>query len=69
MLIPGRQPSLILELAPLRQPMLRHVAAKAWFRFRSFVVTATPIMLAGSLDVSFRKRIRGGAAENRPVPS
>jgi ferrous iron transport protein B len=48
-LIPGRQPSLILELAPLRRPMLRHVGAKAWFRFRSFVVTATPIMLAGSL--------------------
>jgi len=23
--------------------------AKAWFRFRSFVVTATPIMLIGSL--------------------
>ncbi len=48
-LIPGRQPSLVLELAPLRRPMLRHVAAKAWFRFRSFVVTATPIMLIGSL--------------------
>jgi ferrous iron transport protein B len=48
-LIPGRQPSLVLELAPLRRPMLRHVIAKAWFRFKSFVVTATPIMLVGSL--------------------
>jgi ferrous iron transport protein B len=48
-LIPGRQPSLVLELAPLRRPVARHVAAKAWFRFRSFVVTATPIMLVGSL--------------------
>jgi ferrous iron transport protein B len=48
-LIPGRQPSLVLELAPLRRPLLRHVLAKAWFRFRAFVVTATPIMLAGSL--------------------
>ena len=48
-LIPGRQPSLVLELAPIRRPMLRHVIAKAWFRFRSFVVTATPIMLVGSL--------------------
>jgi ferrous iron transport protein B len=48
-LIPGRQPSLVLELAPLRRPVPRHVVAKAWFRFRSFVVTATPIMLAGSL--------------------
>ncbi|MFN8631558.1 MAG: nucleoside recognition domain-containing protein, partial [Chloroflexota bacterium] len=48
-LIPGRQPSLVLELAPLRAPVPRHVAAKAWWRFRSFVVQATPIMLAGSL--------------------
>jgi ferrous iron transport protein B len=48
-LIPGRQPPLVLELAPLRAPVARHVAAKAWWRFRGFVVTATPIMLAGSL--------------------
>ena len=48
-LIPGRQPALVLELAPLRAPVPRHVAAKAWWRFRSFVVQATPIMLAGSL--------------------
>jgi ferrous iron transport protein B len=48
-IIPGRQPSLVLELAPLRWPVPRHVVAKAWFRFRSFVITATPVMLAGSL--------------------
>jgi len=48
-LIPGRQPALVLELAPLRAPVPRHVAAKAWWRFRAFVVQATPFMLAGSL--------------------
>ncbi len=48
-LIPGRQPALVLELAPLRAPIPGHVAAKAWWRFRGFVVQATPIMLAGSL--------------------
>jgi len=47
-LIPGRQPSLVLELSPLRVPVARHVAAKAWWRFKGFVLTATPIMLAGS---------------------
>ena len=52
-LIPGRQPSLVLELAPLRAPVPRFVAAKAWWRFRGFVVTATPIMLAGSLVLGF----------------
>ena len=47
-LIPGRQPSLVLELSPLRAPVVRHVAAKAWWRFRGFVLTAAPIMLVGS---------------------
>jgi ferrous iron transport protein B len=47
-LIPGRQPSMVLELTPLRRPIGRHVLAKAWSRFRGFVITATPIMLAGS---------------------
>lgn len=47
-MIPGRQPQLVLELAPLRAPVPRFVAAKAWWRFRAFVVTATPIMLVGS---------------------
>ena len=47
-LIPGRQPSLVLELSPLRAPVPRHVAAKAWWRFRGFVLTAAPIMLVGS---------------------
>jgi ferrous iron transport protein B len=48
-MIPGRQPSLVLELAPLRAPIPEHVARKAWWRFKGFVVTATPIMLMGSL--------------------
>lgn len=47
-LVPGRQSPLVLELPPLRRPIARQVAAKAWFRFRSFVTTATPVMLAGS---------------------
>jgi ferrous iron transport protein B len=50
-MIPGRQPALVLELAPLRLPIARHVWAKAWFRFRSFVVTATPYMIVGSFVV------------------
>ena len=47
-IVPGRQPALVLELAPLRRPIVRHVGVKAWSRFRAFVVMATPIMLAGS---------------------
>ncbi len=48
-MIPGRQPSLVLELAPLRAPIPRHVAGKAWWRFKAFILTAAPIMLVGSL--------------------
>jgi ferrous iron transport protein B len=48
-MVPGHQPSLVLELAPLRAPVARHVATKAWWRFKGFVVTAAPIMLVGSL--------------------
>lgn len=47
-LVPGRQSPLVLELPPLRMPIARHVVLKAWFRFRSFVRTATPVMLIGS---------------------
>jgi ferrous iron transport protein B len=50
-LVPGRQPSLVLEMAHLRLPVPRHVALKAWVRFRGFVVTAAPIMLIGSFVV------------------
>jgi ferrous iron transport protein B len=48
-MLPGRQPALILELAPLRRPMARQVAAKAWARFRAFVRSAAPVMIAGSI--------------------
>ncbi len=47
-IVPGRQSPLVLELPPLRWPIARQVATKAWFRFRSFVTTATPVMLLGS---------------------
>ncbi len=50
-ILPGRQSPLVLDLAPLRLPVPRHVAAKAWFRFRGFVRTAAPVMLLGSLGL------------------
>lgn len=48
-IVPGRQSPLVMELASLRAPVLRHVWAKAWFRFRDFLRTATPLMIAGSV--------------------
>jgi ferrous iron transport protein B len=48
-MVPGRQPPLVTELAPLRLPVPRAVAAKAWARFRAFVVMAAPLMVGGSI--------------------
>jgi ferrous iron transport protein B len=48
-IVPGRQPALVLELAPIRLPIARQVARKAWRRFAQFVRTAAPIMLVGSV--------------------
>jgi ferrous iron transport protein B len=47
-LVPGRQPALVLELAPIRRPAVGTVIQKAWRRFSEFVRTAAPIMLLGS---------------------
>ncbi|HEY7024298.1 MAG TPA: ferrous iron transport protein B [Candidatus Limnocylindrales bacterium] len=47
-LLPGRQSPVVLDIPPLRLPVPRQVAAKAWFRFKSFVRTAAPIMIVGS---------------------
>ncbi len=47
-LVPGRQPALVLELAPIRRPIAGQVVRKAWRRFSEFVRTAAPIMLVGS---------------------
>jgi ferrous iron transport protein B len=48
-LLPGRQSPLVLELAPLRRPLARQVAAKASARFRGFIRMAAPVMVAGSI--------------------
>jgi ferrous iron transport protein B len=48
-MVPGRQPALILELSPIRRPILRQVARKAWLRFAEFVKSAAPLMLGGSV--------------------
>jgi len=47
-LVPGRQSPAVLELPPLRVPVARQVAGKAWHRFRTFMRTAAPVMIVGS---------------------
>jgi Fe2+ transport system protein B len=52
-MIPGRQSPVVLELAPIRRPMIGHVARKAWWRFESFVRAAAPLMVVGSIVLGF----------------
>jgi ferrous iron transport protein B len=61
-LVPGHQSPLVLELPRLRVPVARQVGAKAWYRFRSFVRTAAPVMLAGSLvlGLAYELDVLGG---------
>jgi ferrous iron transport protein B len=47
--IPGCSSGLVLEVFPLRLPALKPMLAKTWFRFRDFLLVATPIVLVGSL--------------------
>ena len=69
-ILPGRQSPLVLELPPLRLPIPRQVVAKAWHRFRSFVTTATPVMLGGSLADrrAVRDRVRSSPIEAALAP-
>jgi ferrous iron transport protein B len=47
--VPGRSTGLVMEMFPFRAPCLRTMLKRTWYRFRSFVVVATPVVLAGSV--------------------
>lgn len=48
-MLPEDHPGLILEIPPYREPTLKAVAQKAWFRVKEFIVEAWPILIAGSI--------------------
>ena len=47
--LPGRGTGLVMEMFPFRRPGALAILKKTWYRFREFVVVATPIVLGGSL--------------------
>ncbi|HSB69435.1 MAG TPA: ferrous iron transport protein B [Candidatus Methylomirabilis sp.] len=47
--LPGRGTGLVMEMFPFRRPGALAILKKTWYRFRDFVVVATPIVLGGSL--------------------
>jgi len=52
-IFPRVTPGLILEIPSYKVPSVRVVAAKVWLRVREFIVLAFPLLIAGSLLLSF----------------
>jgi ferrous iron transport protein B len=49
--LPGRVSGMIMEMPPLRRPMLRPVLYKTWLRMKHFVYIAVPLLLVGSFVI------------------
>lgn len=47
--LPGESTGLVMEMFPFRMPSLKSIVIKTWFRFKDFILVATPIVLGGSL--------------------
>jgi ferrous iron transport protein B len=49
--LPGQVSGMIMEMPPLRRPMLRPVLYKTWLRMKNFVYIAVPLLLVGSFVI------------------
>jgi ferrous iron transport protein B len=49
---PEVSPGMLMEVPPYRQPSVRVVLLKTWWRLREFVVVAFPLLVAGSALLS-----------------
>lgn len=47
--IPGKPTGLVMEMFPFRRPHAATVVKKTWYRFKSFVFMAAPILIGGSI--------------------
>lgn len=47
--LPEDHPGLILEIPPYREPTIKAVVQKAWFRVKEFIVEAWPVLIVGSI--------------------
>ncbi|KXB06349.1 hypothetical protein AKJ53_00580 [candidate division MSBL1 archaeon SCGC-AAA382F02] len=47
--LPGQSSGMVMEMPPLRKPMIKPVLTKTWNRMKGFVYVAAPLLLLGSL--------------------
>jgi ferrous iron transport protein B len=59
--IPGERSDFVLELPPLRVPILRNILAKTWLRLRWFLGEVVPIFLLATLALFLLDRMSFGA--------
>jgi ferrous iron transport protein B len=50
-LIPGSSVGIIMEMPPYRAPSLTIVLKQTWFRFKPFLIFATPLIIIGSVII------------------
>ena len=65
--LPDDSPGLILEMPVYRIPTLRTIINKAWWRIREFVVEAWPLLIIGSVVLSFLNFINASTYLNMLV--
>jgi len=46
---PGDQYGMILEMSPLRRPIMKNVLLKSWLRIREFLLVAMPLLIVASI--------------------
>jgi ferrous iron transport protein B len=48
-ILPGKPSGLVMEMFTFRRPRLSTILKRTWFRFKSFMLMALPIIMMGSL--------------------
>ncbi len=66
-LLPEKTPGLILEIPAYRLPTIRTLTSKVWFRIREFVIEAWPVLIIGSMVLSFLNYFNMAAVVNYTV--
>ncbi len=49
--LPGRVSGMIMEMTPLRRPLLKPVLSKTWIRMKGFVYVAVPLLIVGGFII------------------
>jgi ferrous iron transport protein B len=63
-IMPEESPGMVLEIPSYKKPALKSILAKTWLRSRDFIIYAWPILIVGSLVLSFAEVFNWNEAIN-----